>query len=334
MPVHLVKQEQMGSKVLQVSKALLDQLVKPGTLALKVLLEIVAPLARTVSLEAKDLWVTRDQRVLLVALGRLVKMGQQERKVTRVQPVTKVQLELLEQLELRDSKDPLEPQEPQDLKASPDQVDPLDHRALKDQREIQVKRDQTGIQAILDHRDSKVQQVSQGQQDPQEIEDRLGQVVHLVKEVRLDLLVPEGILVQLDPPEIQGHLDQLDCLDHLERQDPLDRLVLLETKAVPAHLGLLGHLELGDQSALLDKTGHLVPQETRAQQETPDSKEAQAPKDLLDRRERRDNQVLRGIEAKRVHPAIKVHQDQQDHRVPLAMLVRRVPLDLQDNLGH
>lgn len=106
MPVHLVKQEQMDSKVLQVPKVPLDQLVRPGALDLKVLLAIVVPLVRTVSLETKGLRVRKDQRVLLVPLGRLVKTGQQELRVTRVQPVIKVQLELLEHLEIPDSKDP------------------------------------------------------------------------------------------------------------------------------------------------------------------------------------------------------------------------------------
>lgn len=106
MPGHPVNREHLDSKVLRGPKVPLDQLVRPGTLGLRVLLEIVVPLARTVSLEAKDLRVTKDQRVLLVALGRLVKTGQQELRATRVQPVTKDQLELLEHLDLRDCKDP------------------------------------------------------------------------------------------------------------------------------------------------------------------------------------------------------------------------------------
>lgn len=104
MPVHLVNQEQMDSKALQVSRVPLDQLVKPGTLDLRVLLETVVPLARTVSQEAKDLRVRKDQRVLQVTLGRLVKTGQPELRATRVQPVIKDHLELLAHLELRDNK--------------------------------------------------------------------------------------------------------------------------------------------------------------------------------------------------------------------------------------
>lgn len=80
--------------------------------------------------------------------------------------------------------------------------------------------------------------------------------------------------------------------------------------------------------------GHLAPQGTRAPQETLACKVPQAFKDLLGLRERRDNQVHRATEVKLVQPEIRAQQGQQDHREPLEMWVRRVPLDLRDRSGH
>lgn len=80
--------------------------------------------------------------------------------------------------------------------------------------------------------------------------------------------------------------------------------------------------------------GHLVPQGTRAPQETPDFKELQAFRDLLGLPERRDSQVHKATEAKPVQPEIRAQQGQQDRREPLEMWVRRVPLDLLDKSGH